>query len=142
MATEIWPVTVILVIEDQAKIRDNILETLEMEGYRIHGARNGMTGVQLARAHHPDLIICDIMMPGMDGYTVLMELQNDPATTTIPFIFLTARADRESQRQGMELGADDYLTKPFTRAELLAAVTTRLQKQAARERKYGADSHN
>jgi DNA-binding response OmpR family regulator len=134
-------VTVILVIEDQTKIRDNILETLQMEGFGTHGAHNGMTGVQLARAHRPDVIICDIMMPGMDGYTVLMELQNDPATATIPFIFLTARADRESQRQGMELGADDYLTKPFTRAEILAAVTTRLQKQAAMERKYGADSN-
>jgi CheY-like chemotaxis protein len=127
----------ILVIEDQTKILENILETLEMEGYQTLGASNGMGGVQLARAHHPDLILCDVMMPGMDGYTVLLQLQNDPETETIPFIFLTARADRDSQRQGMELGADDYLTKPFTRSELVAAVTTRLQKQATYGRKYG-----
>ncbi len=130
--------TAILVIEDQVKILENIRETLEMEGYQSLGASNGMAGVQLARAHHPDLIICDVMMPGMDGYAVLMELQNNPETAVIPFMFLTARADRDSQRQGMELGADDYLTKPFTRSELVAAVTTRLQKQATYGRKYGA----
>jgi len=129
-------VTRILVIEDQAKIREDVLELLEMEGFEVCGAHNGQIGAQLAREHQPDLIICDIMMPGMDGYTVLMSLQHTPDTATIPFIFLTGRADRESQRQGMELGADDYVTKPFTRAELLAAITTRLHKQAAVERKY------
>lgn len=134
--------TAILVIEDQAKILENTLETLEMEGFEVLGAPNGMAGVQLARAYHPDLILCDIMMPGMDGYTVLLELQNDPATATIPFIFLTARGDRESQRQGMELGADDYVTKPFTTSELLAAVATRLQKQATFERKFGGKPDN
>jgi len=131
-------VAAILIIEDQAKILENILETLELEGFQTMGASNGMTGVQLARAHQPDLIICDVMMPGMDGYGVLLELQNNPETSTIPFVFLTARADRESQRQGMELGADDYLTKPFTRSELVAAVTTRLNKQDTYGRKYGA----
>jgi CheY-like chemotaxis protein len=133
-------VAAILVIEDQVKILENILETLELEGYQTQGASNGTAGVQLARAHHPDLIICDVMMPGMDGYAVLMELQNNPETATIPFMFLTARADRDSQRQGMELGADDYLTKPFTRSELVAAVATRLNKQDAYGRKYGAKS--
>jgi DNA-binding response OmpR family regulator len=107
-----------------------------MEGHTVTGAPNGMIGVSLAQRDLPDLIICDIMMPGMDGYSVLLELQRSPETSTIPFIFLTARTDRESQRQGMELGADDYVTKPFTRSELVAAVTTRLQKQAAVARKY------
>jgi DNA-binding response OmpR family regulator len=125
-----------LVIEDQVKIREDILEMLEMEGFNVYGAHNGQIGTQLAREYRPDLIICDIMMPGMDGYSVLMSLQHTPDTATIPFIFLTGRADRESQRQGMELGADDYVTKPFTCAELLAAITARLNKQAAVKRKY------
>jgi DNA-binding response OmpR family regulator len=126
----------VLVIEDQQKLRENILQTLEMEGYAVTSAPNGMIGVSLAKRDIPDLIVCDIMMPGMDGYSVLLELQRSPETATIPFIFLTARTDRESQRQGMELGADDYVTKPFTSSELVAAVTTRLQKQAAVARKY------
>jgi DNA-binding response OmpR family regulator len=133
-------VTTILVIEDQPKILENVLETLEIEGFQVYGVSNGMAGVQLARAYLPDLILCDIMMPGMDGYAVLMELQNNAETSAIPFIFLTARTDRDSQRQGMELGADDYLTKPFTRSELLAAITARLQKQATYGRKFGAQS--
>jgi signal transduction histidine kinase len=121
--------TRILAIEDEASVLENILETLEFEGFEVIGAPNGQAGLQLARQHVPDLIVCDITMPELDGLEVLTELRKDQQTTAIPFIFLTARADRAFMRQGMNLGADDYLTKPFTSAELLAAVYTRLDKQ-------------
>ncbi len=119
----------ILVIEDERSIRLNLLKLLSVEGFQTIGADNGSSGLQLAKAEQPDLIICDIMMPELDGYEVLRALQQNPVTATIPFIFLTAKADPSDWRQGMKLGADDYLTKPFTRAELLEAITTRLQKQ-------------
>ena len=119
----------ILVIEDAQSLRRDILEMLRFEGYDVVGAEDGLVGVDRAREEMPDLIICDIMMPGRDGYGVLEELRRDPLTTSIPFIFLTARTDRVDVRQGMELGADDYLTKPFTASELLATVTTRLEKR-------------
>lgn len=120
----------ILVVEDAQSLRKDILEMLGFEGFEVAGAENGIVGVQRAREFNPDLIICDIMMPGLDGYGVLEELRKDPSTATIPFIFLTARTDRVDIRQGMELGADDYLTKPFTAAELLATVSARLEKSA------------
>lgn len=119
--------TKILAIEDEVPILENIIETLEIEGFEVYGAPNGHAGIQMARKHLPDLIICDIMMPELDGYGVLLELRSDMLTATTPFIFLTARADRAAMRQGMELGADDYLTKPFTAAELMAAVSARLK---------------
>src|SRR6266704_2749448 len=106
--------TTILVIEDEPPILENILETLEIQDYQAIGAANGLIGLELARQHIPDLIISDIMMPDVDGYDVLLELRADQATSSIPFIFLSARSDRPSTRRGMELGADDYLTKPFT----------------------------
>ena len=99
-------------------IRGDILELLEGEGYPASGAQDGLAGVAAARAHLPDLIICDIMMPGLDGFGVLDELRQDPVTATIPFIFLTAKADKSDVRRGMELGADDYLTKPVEQAAL------------------------
>lgn len=120
----------ILVIEDAQSLRRDILEMLKFEGYDVHGAEDGLVGVDRAREVMPDLIICDIMMPGRDGYGVLEELRRDPTTASIPFIFLTARTDRVDVRQGMELGADDYLTKPFTASELLATVSTRIEKRA------------
>lgn len=120
----------ILVIEDEEPVRANIQELLENEGYETLTAENGLVGVKLACEHLPDLIICDIMMPELDGHGVLNALRQDPVTATLPFIFLTARAERADLRQGMQLGADDYLTKPFTRAELLTAVSTRLTRQA------------
>lgn len=120
----------ILIIEDAQSLRRDIQEMLTFEGFDVCGAENGIVGVQKAREVLPDLIICDIMMPGMDGYGVLEDLRKTPATSTIPFIFLTARTDRVDMRQGMELGADDYLTKPFTASELLATVNTRLEKKA------------
>jgi CheY-like chemotaxis protein/anti-sigma regulatory factor (Ser/Thr protein kinase) len=120
----------ILVIEDELAVRENILARLEAEGFITLDAENGLNGVELALAHRPDLIICDVMMPELDGYGVLSMLRQNPVTSTIPFIFLTAKADKVDLRQGMEMGADDYLTKPFTRNELLGAIAARLQKQA------------
>jgi two-component system sensor histidine kinase/response regulator len=130
--------TRILVIEDDKNIRNDVVELLEAEGHSARGAEDGLAGVAAARAELPGLIICDIMMPGLDGFGVLDELRQDPVTATIPFIFLTARVDKADLRRGMELGADDYLTKPFTRAELLKVIETRLAKQAALDKKFQA----
>jgi diguanylate cyclase (GGDEF)-like protein len=121
----------ILVIEDERSIRLNLLKLLSAEGFETLGADNGNLGLQLAQSEQPDVIICDILMPNLDGYEVLKALQQDPNTATIPFIFLTAKADRTAWRQAMNLGADDYLTKPFTRTELLDAITSRLQRRAS-----------
>lgn len=107
---------------------------LGFEGFEVEGAENGRAGVEAARRLRPDLIISDIMMPQLDGYGVLAELRADPDTATIPFIFLTARTDRLDVRQGMTLGADDYVTKPFTVAELMSSVRARLQKQEVIEK--------
>ncbi len=120
----------VLVIEDAHSLRRDIIEMLGFEGYDAYGAENGLIGVERARELNPALIICDIMMPGLDGYGVLEALRSETTTSMIPFIFLTARTDRVDIRQGMELGADDYLTKPFTAAELLKTVHTRLEKRA------------
>jgi two-component system sensor histidine kinase/response regulator len=121
--------TKILVIEDEDDIRDIIIQLLEAHDFQVIDAEDGETGVKLAIQHHPDLIICDMMMPGLDGYGVLRELHNHPSTHTIPFIVLTAKAGKEDMRLAMELGADDYLTKPFTASELLGAVKIRLEKK-------------
>lgn len=118
----------ILVIEDNLDIRENICETLELSGYKTFQAPNGKLGIELAHQHYPDLIICDIMMPEMDGYEVLMNLSKDIKTTGIPFIFLTAKAEKSDFRKGLSLGADDYITKPFREDELLSAIQVRLQK--------------
>ena len=120
----------ILVIEDEQALRENLICLLDAENFEVFGAGNGKTGVELAKAHLPDLIICDVMMPILDGFGVLATLRANLSTTTIPFIFLTAKVDKTDLRQGMELGADDYLTKPFSRKELLAAIAVRLEKQA------------
>lgn len=119
----------ILVIEDENAIRSNIVKMLSHSGFQAVPAENGVKGVHLARSLMPDLILCDILMPEMDGYGVLSSLRQSDDTVTIPFIFLTAKADRLDHRQGMNLGADDYLTKPFSVQELLAAVNARLEKQ-------------
>ena len=124
----------ILVVKDEENVRENILELLNAEGYSSYGAKDGEEGINLAREKHPDLIICDILMPKLDGYSVLTLLTKEPATARIPFIFLTARTERENMRKGMELGADDYIMKPFTRKELLQAIQTRLEKQSMLER--------
>jgi serine/threonine-protein kinase PpkA len=118
----------ILVIEDEAGIRNNILLMLKIERFGAVGAENGRIGLELARHHQPDLILCDVSMPEMDGFSVLEALRAEPRFADTPFIFLTALDDRANQRRGMNLGADDYLTKPFTRDELMAAVNARLRK--------------
>jgi signal transduction histidine kinase len=119
----------ILVIDDEAILRGEVLEWLTFEGYEALGAGDGIEGIELAFKHLPDLIICDITMPRLDGYGVLLEVQSNPMTVSIPFIFLTARASHEDLRQGMALGADDYITKPFTHHDLIRAVQTRLEKK-------------
>lgn len=125
----------ILVIEDEAKIRSNIQEILDLGDYEAIVAENGRVGLELAKKHLPDLIICDVMMPEMDGFTVLKHLQEQAETALIPLIFLTAKVEKADMRQGMKLGADDYLTKPFTVEELLEAVTARLEKAAKQKLK-------
>jgi DNA-binding response OmpR family regulator len=118
----------ILVIEDEQIIRENILKLLKAEGFHVTGAENGAQGLNAAVSNLPDVIICDVMMPELDGYGVLMALRSNPVTATVPFVFLTGKAERSEMRQGMELGADDYLTKPFTKAELVGAISSRLKK--------------
>lgn len=120
--------TRILVIEDTPEIRNNVLDFLEAEDFEVMSASNGREGVKLAKNNHFDLILCDIMMPELDGYGVITELRQDPNTADIPFIFLTAKGERSDLRMGMNLGADDYLTKPFTPGELLEAITARLHR--------------
>ncbi len=128
--------TKILVIEDEEPIRANLLEILEDNGYQVAGAENGLIGVMGALSFHPDLILCDVMMPELDGYGVLAALRQDPSTAAIPLIFLTAKADKTDIREAMALGADDYLTKPFSYAEVLASIATRLEKQHAVVQQY------
>lgn len=122
--------TKILVIEDEAQLRSNTLQILEFEDFHTLEAENGLVGVQLAQEQVPDLILCDVMMPELDGYDVLARLRQNPTTANIPFIFTTAKASKADLRRGMELGADDYLAKPFTADELMGAISTRLEKQA------------
>ena len=129
----------ILVIEDEPPVRANILELLEAEDFDAVGAENGFIGVLWALENTPDLIICDVMMPEFNGYQVLKALREDPASAAIPFIFITAKADKADIRYGMELGADDYLTKPFTRAELLGAMATRFAKHQAVMEQYTSE---
>jgi signal transduction histidine kinase len=121
----------ILVIEDEKDVRLNIVEILASGGFDSLNAENGFVGIQIAREASPDLIICDIKMPDFDGYGVLKELRQDPSTEMIPFIFLTAKTDHAEIRQGMNLGADDYLTKPFRRMDLLATIAARLKRHSA-----------
>jgi EAL domain-containing protein (putative c-di-GMP-specific phosphodiesterase class I)/FixJ family two-component response regulator len=128
----------ILVIEDEQVIRENILKLLKAEGFDVTGAANGLQGLSSAMSNVPDVILCDVMMPKLDGYGVLAALRSNPISATVPFVFLTGRADRSQMRQGMELGADDYLTKPFTKAELVGAVVSRLKKQQAVAEQYNS----
>lgn len=121
----------ILVIEDHDTLRCQIMQLLQLTHYEVLGAPNGDTGVKIAQEAQPDLILCDIMMEQVDGFEVLRKVREHPQTTATPFIFLTAKDDRASMRQGMTLGADDYLTKPFTSSELLNAIHTRLERRNA-----------
>lgn len=121
--------TKILVVEDDPNLRAGVVQILELEGYEVFAAENGKIGLELAQKQLPDLILCDVMMPELDGYGLLQALRKDPATEAIPFIFITAKAAKEDLRQGMNLGADDYLTKPFETEELLEAISSRLERQ-------------
>lgn len=124
----------ILVIEDTSAIREETLMALKFEGFDAIGAENGTAGIQVAQQCLPDLIICDVMMPELDGYGVLQALRQNSATAATPFIFLTAKADKADLRHGMALGADDYLTKPFQISELIVAINSRLEKKIALEK--------
>jgi DNA-binding NarL/FixJ family response regulator len=134
----------ILVIEDEPEMRRNIITILRLEKFKPIAAENGRVGVELARKEQPDLILCDVMMPELDGYGVLQALRADPATVTTPLIFLTAKGEKADVRGGMNLGADDYLTKPVAKADLLTAISARLKRrdqQGQPEFKPNFDSH-
>ncbi len=130
----------VLVIEDNQGIRENTAEIMELAGYKTFTAENGKKGVELAVREKPDVIICDIMMPELDGYGVLHLLRKNPETSHIPFIFLTAKTERSDLRKGMEMGADDYVTKPFEEIELLNAVEIRLKKTEVLQQRYAASA--
>ncbi|MEQ9404078.1 MAG: response regulator [Cyclobacteriaceae bacterium] len=129
----------ILVIEDQPDVRENIVELLELSNYNVLSSPDGKDGVKKALASPPDLILCDIMMPEMDGYEVLYLLSKNPETSIIPFIFLTAKAEKTDFRKGMNMGADDYITKPFEEMELLGAIERRLIKHEELSKANGLD---
>lgn len=118
----------ILVIEDNAEIRENTAEILELANYKVFTAENGKTGIEIALQEKPDLILCDVVMPGLDGYGVLHLVHKNAGIRNTPFIFMSARAERAEMRKGMELGADDYITKPFEKTELLQAIECRLKR--------------
>jgi len=125
----------ILVIEDEPEMRRNIAALLRFKEYEPVVAENGRVGMELARRESPDLILCDVMMPEMDGYDVLRALQADTRLALIPFIFLTAKGEKEDLRSGMNLGADDYLTKPVGNEDLVQAIETRLRRVAQQSRR-------
>src|SRR5688572_10650957 len=134
----------ILLIEDNDDIRENTAEILELANYKVVTAANGKLGIETALAEQPDLIVCDIMMPVLDGYGVLHTLHKNESVKNIPFIFLTAKTERNDFRRGMELGADDYITKPFSGTELLNAIEGRLKKADLLKEEYesGLDGVN
>ena len=131
----------LLLIEDNDEIRENTAEILELAMYNVFTAANGKDGVEKAIEVKPDLIICDIMMPVLDGYGVLHTIQKNESLKNIPFIFLTAKAERTELRKGMELGADDYVTKPFDGTELLNAIDRRLKKIELLKKDFTADAN-
>lgn len=132
----------ILVIEDEQHIRTLIYDILTLEEFEVIEAEDGNQGLNLALSESPDLIICDIMMPELDGYEILKKLQENPRTKAIPFIFLTAKVTKDNMRYGMNLGADDYITKPFEESELLTSVRTRLQKYQTMDDYYHEEVEN
>lgn len=132
----------ILLIEDDFSIRKMIRDFLELQNFSVITSENGLIGLELAQKIIPDLIISDIMMPVMDGYNLKQKLSNNPVTATIPFIFLTSKADRKNIRKGMELGADDYLFKPFNMDELAASIETQLEKRGLLLIKFSKSNEN
>jgi CRP/FNR family transcriptional regulator, cyclic AMP receptor protein len=130
----------ILLIEDNDEVRENTAEILELSNYKVFTAPNGKDGVEIGFRELPDLIVCDIMMPVLDGYGVLHMLSKNPQTSAIPFIFLTAKSEKSDFRKGMEMGADDYITKPFDGIELLNAIEARLRKTEALKKNFTHDA--
>ncbi len=124
----------VLIIEDEEEIREEISDILRFEGQKTVACSTGEEGLKEALSSTPDIILCDILMPGMDGFEVLSQIKKNPSTAMVPFIFITAMAERPKLRKGMEMGADDYLVKPFSRDELLKAVGTRIQKSKAQKK--------
>lgn len=118
----------VLLIEDDMALRENTAELLELSNYNVETAPNGRIGIEMAKANPPQIVVCDIMMPEVDGYGVLEALSSDPATSHIPFIFLSAKTEHKEIRKGMDMGADDYLTKPFEEEELISAIESRIAK--------------
>jgi DNA-binding response OmpR family regulator len=131
--------TKILLIEDNQDVRENTAEILELASYEVYTAEDGKQGLEVAMRIQPDIIICDIMMPEMNGYDVLLHLSKNKTTASSPFIFLTAKTERIDVRKGMNLGADDYLTKPFEESELLGAVASRLKKHSFLKKEFSKD---
>jgi CheY-like chemotaxis protein/CRP-like cAMP-binding protein len=132
----------VLLIEDDSILRENTAELLGLSDYNVLTASNGLKGVEVAKQALPDVIICDIMMPELDGYAVLQQLGDDPSTKHIPFIFLSAKTERKDIRKGMNLGADDYLTKPFEESELISAIESRLARAAILREISSSESGN
>lgn len=126
----------ILIIEDDSLLRENTAEILELANYEVFTAENGKVGVEEARKYNPDVIVCDIMMPELDGYGVIYLLSKDPATSGIPFIFLSAKSEKSDVRKGMSMGADDYITKPFQEMDLLTAIEGRLKRSEVLKQEY------
>src|SRR5829696_2138393 len=126
----------VLVIDDNTDLRENTAEILDLAGFKTFTAENGKRGVEVATREKPDVIVCDIMMPELDGYGVLHLLRKNPDTQNIPFIFLTAKTERSDFRKGMEMGADDYVTKPFEDIELLNAIEVRIKKLEVLQQNY------
>ncbi|MDI1355218.1 MAG: response regulator [bacterium] len=118
----------VLIIEDSDEIRENMKEILQLSNYGVHCASNGKEGLEIAQKKDIDIVLCDVMMPELDGYGVLRGLSNNPKTKNIPFIFVTAKSEKQDLRKGMDMGADDYLTKPFSGNELLSLISARLRK--------------
>lgn len=129
----------VLLIEDNVDVRELSADILELKNYKVATAENGRIGVEKAKQFQPDIIVCDIMMPELDGYEVLQKLSEDPITASIPFIFLTAKSEKSDMRKGMNLGADDYLVKPFENHELLDAVACRLKKNNFLKKEFSKD---
>lgn len=132
----------VLLIEDDAGLRGNTAELLELSGYQVVEASNGKLGVEKAIQEHPDIVVCDIMMPELDGYGVLKSLADNESTKFIPFIFLSAKTDRKDIRLGMNLGADDYITKPFNEDDLITAIESRLAKAAILSENHAIQEKN
>jgi DNA-binding NarL/FixJ family response regulator len=126
----------VLVIEDEPEMRRNLTTILRLEKFEVLEAANGRIGVKLAKEQMPDLVLCDVMMPELDGHGVLHELRDNAATSGLPFIFLTAKGEKADVRSGMNLGADDYLTKPVAKKDLLEAIRARLARQEQQSKTF------